>query len=260
MILVSAEHDGGFRAGHPWTGAAPTAPCRWITPRWVTIRNTRRLKPWTNCGWFMARRRGLLAGDDLNRNGVLDANETDSTGTGQLNSGLFEYTTVWTREPNFHSDGSSLTNVNTAHADADSDVASRRRRRQRHHRGSIHLPLCSWHRRQRRRWRRWNGFQQPFGFGLPLPAIIGMSEADFTKIYNDITTTNVASNYFCGRVNVNTASADVLTALFMGLNQYHQRADRVGRGADAHHLPRAKSRQPQLHLVARLTRWATTTR
>ena len=55
----------------------------------------------------------LIAGDDLNRNGVLDANETDTTGTGQLNSGLFEYTTVWTREPNFHSDGSSLTNVNT---------------------------------------------------------------------------------------------------------------------------------------------------
>src|ERR1019366_9491161 len=56
----------------------------------------------------------LLAGDDINRNGVLDANEKDTTGTGELNSGLFEYTTVWTREPNFHSDGSSLTNVNTA--------------------------------------------------------------------------------------------------------------------------------------------------
>jgi hypothetical protein len=45
-----------------------------------------------------------------------------------------------------------------------------------------------------------------------------MSEADFNKIYNYITTTNVASNYFYGRVNVNTASADVLTALFIGLN------------------------------------------
>ena len=31
-----------------------------------------------------------------------------------MNYGLFEYTTVYTREPNFHSDGSSLTNVNTA--------------------------------------------------------------------------------------------------------------------------------------------------
>ena len=46
----------------------------------------------------------------------------------------------------------------------------------------------------------------------------GMSEADFAKIYNNVTTTNVPSNYFRGRVNVNTASADVLTALFMGIN------------------------------------------
>ena len=47
----------------------------------------------------------LLAGDDINRNGVLDANEKDSSGNGQMNSGLFEYSTVYTREPNFHSDG-----------------------------------------------------------------------------------------------------------------------------------------------------------
>ena len=43
----------------------------------------------------------LLAGDDLNRNGVLDANEKDTAGSGQVNCGLFEYTTVYTREPNF---------------------------------------------------------------------------------------------------------------------------------------------------------------
>ena len=55
----------------------------------------------------------LLAGDDLNRNGVLDANEKDLNGTGEIDFGLLEYATVYTREPNFHSDGSSLTNVNT---------------------------------------------------------------------------------------------------------------------------------------------------
>ena len=48
----------------------------------------------------------LLAGDDLNRNGVLDKNEKDLNGNGQVESGLFEYCTVYTREPNFHSDGS----------------------------------------------------------------------------------------------------------------------------------------------------------
>ena len=56
----------------------------------------------------------LLVGEDVNRNGVLDANETDVNGNGTLDPGLFEYVTVYSREPNFHSDGSSLTNVNLA--------------------------------------------------------------------------------------------------------------------------------------------------
>ncbi len=56
----------------------------------------------------------LLAGDDLNGNGVLDANETNSTGSSGVNHGLLEYTTVYTREPNFQADGTTLTNVNTA--------------------------------------------------------------------------------------------------------------------------------------------------
>jgi hypothetical protein len=43
-----------------------------------------------------------------------------------------------------------------------------------------------------------------------------MSEADFAKIYNDVTTST--NTYYRGRVNINTASADVLTALFIGVN------------------------------------------
>jgi hypothetical protein len=42
-----------------------------------------------------------------------------------------------------------------------------------------------------------------------------MSSADFAKIYNNITTsTNL---YTAGLLNINTASATVMTALFMGL-------------------------------------------
>ena len=54
----------------------------------------------------------LLVGDDINRNGVLDGNEKSSTGGTTPNTGLLDYTTVYSREPNFHSDGTSLTNVN----------------------------------------------------------------------------------------------------------------------------------------------------
>ena len=158
---------------------------------------------------------GLLAGDDINRNGILDGNEKDSTGLGQLNSGLFEYTTVWTREPNFHSDGTSLTNVNTATQQAiqtllencnvgNASTASQAIYSYVHGRGGGGTGATP--------------FNNLLDFAYQCQANSWLSEADFAKICNNVTTTNVASNYFYGRVNVNTASADVLTALFMGIN------------------------------------------
>ena len=53
--------------------------------------------------------REILIGEDLNQNGVLDANETN---TGLTDPGLFDYVTVYSREPNTFIDGTSLTNVN----------------------------------------------------------------------------------------------------------------------------------------------------
>ena len=44
----------------------------------------------------------------------------------------------------------------------------------------------------------------------------GMNAADFAKLYNNVTTTTNLYTY--GRVNINTAGVDVLTALFMGAN------------------------------------------
>jgi type II secretory pathway component PulK len=139
----------------------------------------------------------LLAGDDLNRNGVLDANE--KAATGQINLGLFEYTTVYSREPNFQAGGISLTNVNTAPASqlrallADADI------------GTAYLRSIT------------NG--RPYA-GMLTFAVrcrqAGMSDSDFANIYTNCTTTN--ATYIRGRVNVNTASEDVLTALFEGLN------------------------------------------
>ena len=167
----------------------------------------------------------LLAGDDLNRNGVLDANETDASGTGALNSGLFEYTTVWTREPNFHSDGTSLTNVNTAtqaqlqaffegEGIGNATVIST----------SLHTSISG---SSGGTGGRGGGGGGGGGTTTASPCnnlldfalrcqTTGMSEADFAKIYSDVTTST--NTYFYGRVNVNTASGDVLTALFMGLS------------------------------------------
>jgi DNA uptake protein ComE-like DNA-binding protein len=150
----------------------------------------------------------LLVGEDANRNGVLDANETDLNGNGTLESGLFEYLTVYSRQPNTHSDGTSLTNVNSAtkaqlqtlFQNAGVGNAS----------GLASSITNHIHPR--------NGPVNPF------PGILnfclfcrnqGMSSVDFAKIYDNVTTTNIPYTY--GLVNINTASAPVMEALFMGL-------------------------------------------
>lgn len=157
----------------------------------------------------------LLAGDDVNRNGALDANEKDSSGTGQMNSGLLEYTTIYTREPNFHSDGSSLTNVNTA------GQAVLQTLFQNAGVGNATALSTSLYRSIH------NNAGSPNNCNGILDLALrcrnqGMSGPDFDKIYDNVTTSS--NTYFRGRINVNTASPDVLTALFMGLNVDEQTA------------------------------------
>ncbi|HTG43381.1 MAG TPA: hypothetical protein VK633_02495, partial [Verrucomicrobiae bacterium] len=60
----------------------------------------------------------LLFGEDANLNGVLDRNENDADATppsdnrdGRLDSGIFEYITVYSREGTLQSDGSAKINV-----------------------------------------------------------------------------------------------------------------------------------------------------
>jgi type II secretory pathway component PulK len=156
----------------------------------------------------------ILAGDDINRNGILDASEKSSTGGTTPNFGLLEYTTVYSREPNFHSDGTSLTNVNTATENnfsalfqtagvnnADSMATAIYR--------SIHPPAP----RQAALCLGILGF-----YGRCLSA--GMSADDFAKIYNSVTTST--NTYIYGRVNINTAGEAVLSALFMGSTNVDQ--------------------------------------
>lgn len=159
---------------------------------------------------------GLLAGEDINRNGVLDPGETDLNGNGQLDSGLFEYTTVYTREPNFHSDGSSLTNVNTA------TQATLRTFFQNEGVSNPDTIATAVYRSIHNTPGRVNTCQGILDLAVRCRNL-GMSATDFAKIYNDVTTSTNA--YFRGRINVNTASAAVLTALFEGLNVDEQTAE-----------------------------------
>jgi hypothetical protein len=162
----------------------------------------------------------LLAGEDVNRNGVLDANEKDVNGNGQLDPGLFEYVTVYTREPNFHSDGTALTNINTLARSAqesgkirtfleDEGVSNP---------ANVANSIVSYLFPRGAQPRKFNGL---LDFAARCRSY-GMSSDDFAKIVNDVTTST--NTYLRGRVNVNTACADVLTALFMGLDVDEQTA------------------------------------
>ena len=143
----------------------------------------------------------LLAGEDVNRNGVLDKSEKDLNGNGTLDPGLFDYVTVYTREPNFHSDGSSMTNVNT-----DSDEKIRSLLQSAGISTSYVSQLTATNPGAR-------PYQGLFGFALRCKNV-GISSDNFSRIVSNVTTST--NTYFRNRVNVNTACADVLIALFMG--------------------------------------------
>jgi DNA uptake protein ComE-like DNA-binding protein len=133
----------------------------------------------------------ILAGDDVNRNGILDTHEKDLAGNSQCDPGLFEYVTVYSREPNFHSDGTMKTNVNNI---------------------MQLMPLLQ----ERLGSARASQIRTRLG-PLPSPSLLafylhsGMTLDEFALIYGDITVSN--SRYKRGRVNINTAPAAVLACL-----------------------------------------------
>jgi DNA uptake protein ComE-like DNA-binding protein len=144
----------------------------------------------------------LLVGDDLNLNGVLDVNETNSTGSSEINYGLLEYTTVYTREPNFNSSGALLTNVSTATVN---DLQTLFESAGVNNASNLASAIGN---------RRGGAISGLLDFCL-ICRLQGMSSSDFAKIADDVTTTT--NTYIRGRVNVNTADATVLTALLMGV-------------------------------------------
>ena len=160
----------------------------------------------------------MLVGEDLNRNGVLDANEKDLNSNGELDPGLFEDVTVYTREPNFHADGTTLTNVNTATQNQfrtlfqNAGTSSATSMAQSIYR-SIHPNPNNP--------RAVNNCNGILDFCLRCKNA-GMSSDDFVKIASNVTTKTNA--YIRNRVNVSTANTDVLTAMFMGANVDEQTA------------------------------------
>jgi len=130
----------------------------------------------------------ILLGEDVNRNGVLDPNENDDNRNGIADPGIMEYLTVSTHEPNTMSDGTAKVSINNQNA-------------------LTQLLTDNFGGRATRIVTDTTGAQSLLEFYTRS----GLSAEDFAKIETAITTD--AGTTLLGRVNVNTASAAVLTCI-----------------------------------------------
>lgn len=154
----------------------------------------------------------ILVGEDVNRNGVLDPNETDENQNNMVDPGLVEYFTVYSREPNTNSDGSQKVQINPVNVNA--------------LRGLLQTNFPSNYQQILARLGVVTGGGPRGGSNAP-PTVTprfasplrfyrqsGLSSTEFAQIATNLTTKS--GSFTEGRVNVNTASAAVLTCLLEG--------------------------------------------
>jgi DNA uptake protein ComE-like DNA-binding protein len=162
-----------------------------------------------------------LVGEDINRNGILDPNETDSNHNSQLEPGVLEYVTVYSREPNTYSNGTarvSLRNVTDGGPFAQllQNVLGANAANQ----ALVNLGVRTFTGGGGGGNRGGGGGgggggSTPRNFASPLEVYRSsrMSADNFAKIADALTTVATTNAYIEGRININTASAEVLACL-----------------------------------------------
>lgn len=142
----------------------------------------------------------LLQGEDANMNGVLDPNENDGTESlplddrdGELDFGLWEYVTVYSRQPNQSADGEDKINIGGDDREALTDLLTETFGEDRGNEIQRNLG------------------QTEFGSLLEFYIRSQMKKEEFTLIEDRLTVTDEAFSE--GLINVNTASAEVLACV-----------------------------------------------
>jgi type II secretory pathway component PulK len=182
----------------------------------------------------------ILVGEDANRNGILDPNENDDNQNRQVDPGVLEYFTVYSREPNTNSDGSTRLNISNGVTAAQvrnvlTNIPDITTDRVTAILGNLGLS---------------SGAGAGMGTGGPTTPITpvtpttpttpggglggpgaapsvarfaspllfyvqsGLTSAEFASVFTNLTT--VSTSFIEGRVNINTASYTVLTCLLNG--------------------------------------------
>jgi len=181
----------------------------------------------------------ILVGEDVNRNGILDPNENDENQNNLLDPGILECLTVYSREPNTNNNGSAKVLINPADVNANGPLA-------------MLLQTNLGAARATQILARFGGRATTGGGGggggagtggggtgggrgggggptnqVNVPAVpiasplqfylrSGMTSAEFALIGTNLTTVAAGRPFIEGRVNVNTASAAVLSCLLNG--------------------------------------------
>ena len=149
----------------------------------------------------------VLQGEDMNRNGVLDPDETDVNRDGAADAGLLDLVTIYTREPNTYSNGIARVNIRSMGSGAQEfsqllqdNIGSAR--------ATIILQQLGLGGGQGGQ-----GGQGATGFTSPLQLFRrgGFTVEEFAAIEDKITV--VEGDYIEGRLNINTASERVLSCL-----------------------------------------------
>jgi type II secretory pathway component PulK len=143
-----------------------------------------------------------LVGEDANRNGALDPNETDANRNSMVDPGILEYVTVYSREPNTNPDGSPLINVRTLDRPTIAQLTALFSTNFTSDRAAAIVRRLGA-----------TGSTSPLQFYLNS----GMTSDEFAQVADQITT--VTNDFIDGRININTANSAVLFCI-PGLSNY----------------------------------------
>lgn len=135
----------------------------------------------------------IIYGEDGNRNGVLDTNEDDDA-DGRLDPGLYDYTTVYSREPNVSGTGEERVNVNERQGQELNQLLRQAVE------GDRYFQVMDRVRSRR-------PFRNPIDFYFKT----GLQQSEFEQIADRLTTSD--DEQLVGRINVNTAPREVLMCL-----------------------------------------------
>jgi len=146
-----------------------------------------------------------LVGEDANRNGCLDPNEKDLNRNSQVDPGILESVTVYSKEPNTNPDGTALVNIRSISGTNRTELQSLLETNLTSDRAQTVIRQLT------------SGGGTTFRSPLQFYIASQMTADEFAMVADHITT--VTNSFIDGRININTASPDVLYCI-PGISNY----------------------------------------